>query len=276
MKRFLIGFGGWMLAIAAWGAASEITVSLDLDNIDFVVGERMRGVVSIANVSPEFLQVGENGSPDRFLVEVFRASDRSQLEDIGELPFVAPFVLKPNEGIKLEIFLDDHYGLRGGGEFLAKPVLVHNGMRYEGRIRAFSVVPGRKICGALQLYANHPDCKREFSLVAWSRGGQDHLFLMAVDSGENPRYWNSVDLGQMMKITKPTVSILTNAKVVVIHRLDPDYFVRSEFWSVPKELKFFTRELIRDPETASSERIRELYRESGGIKPKENPWWKFW
>ena len=64
--------------------------------------------------------------------------------------------------------------------------------------------------------------------------------------------------------------------MIVLHRLDRDHFLRTEFWSLPDALEFHRREVVQDPETAGSERVKELYKESGGVKPKEEPWWKFW
>ena len=32
---------------------------------------------------------------------------------------------------------------------------------------------------------------------------------------------------------------------------------------------------LGDPETAGTARVREMYKDSG-VKPKTNPWWKFW
>ena len=79
----------------------------------------------------------------------------------------------------------------------------------------------------------------------------------------------------MLRLEKPSVSVMPRGEVVVLHRLNQDQFVRSEFWSLPDELAFRIRESVSDPETAGTARVRELYKE-GGIKPKENPWWKFW
>ena len=62
---------------------------------------------------------------------------------------------------------------------------------------------------------------------------------------------------------------------MVLHRLNQDQFVRSEFWSLPDALEFRVREAVLDPATAGTARVRELYK-SGGVKPKSNPWWKFW
>lgn len=259
---------------------SEITVGLALDSLDYVSGENVGAVVSIVNVSPDTLSAGRANSPDRFFVEVFRSSDMSQLQRVSDLQFVAPFTLKPNEAQKLAVRLANHYGLRSPGRYMAKPVLVHGETRYEGQMRVFAIVPGMGVTKALQIFSNRDGLKREFSLVSWSRGGREHLFLtardLAGDDAQDSRHWQTVDLGEMMKITRPTISVMPGGEVVVLHRIDPDNFVRSEFWSVPDGIEFHRRELVQDPETAGSQRVREMYLESGGIKPKENPWWKFW
>ena len=79
-----------------------------------------------------------------------------------------------------------------------------------------------------------------------------------------------------MRINKPKVSILPSGEVIVLHRYNRDQFCRSVFWSLPDALELHKRETVMDPETAGSERVKELYKESGGIKPADRPWWKFW
>jgi len=261
--------------LPSFSATSEISVDLKLDGSDFVAGERIRGIVNVANPSPEKVSVGYSNSKDRFLIEVFRAADMSPLTRVSKQPFVARFSVDSSEGQKLETFLGDHYGLREPSRYLAKPVLVHGGMRYEGAMRAFDVVDGIRLAGALQIFKNRPGLQREFSLVYWSRSHSEHLFLMAQDVGSSDRKWATRDLGPILRLDKPSISILPNGEVVILHRLNQDQFVRSEFWSLPNALEFRIREAVRDPETAGTARVRELYKE-GGIKPKKNPWWKFW
>jgi hypothetical protein len=142
-------------------------------------------------------------------------------------------------------------------------------------MRAFDVVDGVELVQAMQMFSNHPGLQREFSLVYWSRKHSEHLFLAARDSGTSSRKWETRDLGPILRIDKPTVSILKGGEVVVLHRLNQDQFIRSEFWSLPKALEFRVREAVQDPETAGTQRVRELYR-NGAVKPKSNPWWKFW
>jgi len=257
-------------------ATSEITVDLKLDHSEFVLGERVRGVVDVMNVSPDTIAVGYKESDDRFLIEVYRAHDKSQLEKVSKGAFVAEFLLKPNEGQKLETFLGAHYGLGYLGRYLARPVLVHDGMRYEGQPRAFDIVPGMKVTSAVQLFSNHDGLQREIELRSWSRGGTEHVFFTARDTGASEHRWQTIDLGSMMKVTKPSVSILPTGEVIVLHRHDSDTFVRSELWSVRQGIEFVGHELVRDPETAGSARVRELYQESGGVKPQERHWWEFW
>ena len=263
------------LSLAAPAATSEIMVNLKLDCSDYVTGERIRGVVDIANPSPDTISVGYPKSTDRFFVEVYRSSSMQQLTKVSKHAFVAEFEVDSSEGQKLEVFLGDHYALREPSRYLAKPVLVHNGMRYEGAMRAFDVVDGVRLGGAMQMFATRTNLRRSFSLVYWSRRNSEHLFMRSRDEGSSDRVWETRDLGPMLRLDKPTISVMPRGEVVVLHRLNQDQFVRSEFWSLPDALEFRIRESVSDPETAGTARVRELYKE-GGIKPKENPWWKFW
>lgn len=264
------------VAPAGFAATSEISVDIKTDSIDYVAGERIRAVVNVMNMSAGEIRVGTPKAPDRFILEVFRVNDKRQLAKLSKTPFVSPFILESCKSGKLEVFLGDHFGLRNPDHYFVRPVLIHAGLRYVGQQRAFDVVPGIRMGGALQLFKNREGLQRQFDIVRWSRRGQEHLFLTAQDLGTQKRKWFTTDLGGMMKITPPTVSVMPTGEIIVLHRFDPDNFIRSEFWSVPDALEFHRRELLQDPETAGTKRVGEIYKESGGIKPKENPWWKFW
>ena len=263
-------------AAPSLAATVAINVSLKLDNLDYVSGERVRAVVDVANSTPDRISVGYAKSSVRLLIEVYRSGDAVMMDKIGNGAFVSRFIVESNEGQKLETFLGDHYALRQPGKYLAKPVLVHNGMRYEGDMKAFGIVPGMKVASALQMFSNRPGLRREFELLSWSRKNKEHLFLSAHDEGSSERKWATTDLGALMRLNKPKVSVLPTGEVIVLHRFNRDQFCRTEFWSLPDALEMNKRELVMDPETAGSERVKELYKESGGVKPVSRPWWKFW
>ena len=276
-RRLLLAAGLLLLLAAAAAAApaSEIHVDLRLADGDFVSGERVRCVVDVANASPDRIEVGAAASPDRFFVEVFRASDGAEIGRLGSRPFAEPFRLTSGEGRTFELFLGDHFPLREPSRYRARPVLVHGGVRYEGAPRAFDVVEGMKVVSAMQMFSNRPGLRRVFDAVYWSRGHAEHLFLRARDEGASSRVWETRDLGPILRIEKPTLGILPGGEVIVLHRLNRDQFVRTEFWSLPGALEFRGRAAVGDPETAGTARVREMYRQRG-VKPKTNPWWKFW
>ncbi len=274
-KRLLALFACVCAYSATAASRSEITVDLRLTDSDFVSGERLRGVIDVANSSPERVSVGYSNSKDSLFIEVFRAGDGSQLSRISKRPFTARFTVGSGEGQKLETFIGDHYGLRETNRYLAKPVLVHNGIRYEGAPRAFDIVDGVKVAGAMQMFSGREGLSRIFDVVYWNRAHCEHLFLRARDEGISSRVWETRDLGPILRIEKPTIGVLPGGEVVVLHRLNRDKFLRTEFWSMPDALEYRGRETVGDPETAGTARVREMYRESG-VKPKSNPWWKFW
>lgn len=258
---------------------SEITVDLRLDERDYVSGERVRAVIDVKNMSPDTISVGFADSRDKLFVEVYRSNDHIQLERVGKpRPFVSAFTVKSNEGQLLETFIADHYGLEEPRSYLARAVLVHDNYRYEGPYRAFTVVPGIYITSAKQMFAGIDGKSRRFDLLRWARNGIEHVFLSAHDEYENGSVESlgTTDIGAMLRITKPTLSILPGGEVIVIHRNGADSFVRSEFWSMPKVLHLKSRMSVADPATAGQARIQELYKKEGGIKPVDRPWWKFW
>lgn len=283
------------LAAAATSAApvSEITVNLKLDASDYVIGERVRAVLDIANYSPDVIGTGgkvrvwggEGANKvlkatydvnDKVFVEVYRSTDNGldQLSRISRHEFVASFAVETGEGQKLEVFLADHYALKEPNRYVAKPVFVHGGTRYEGLPRVFDMVEGVSVVGASQLFQSRKNLQRDFSVVYWPRANGEHLFLKARDTNPD-RLWRTTDLGSVLRITKPIVSVCKDGKVFVLHRLDQDRFIRTEFWSLPDELEFRGRSVVLDPVTAGTQSVRELYKD-GGVKPKKNPWWKFW
>lgn len=274
MKKSLLGLA-LILSSVVFADASEIRVDLKLDSTNYLIGERIRGVVDIANFSPYKLEIGKD-KPDRFFIEVYRQHDMYLMDAYSKRMFIADCTLENGEGQKLETFIGDHYALRSESRYIARPVLVHKGTRYEGVFRAFDLIPGVKIKTATQIFSGGAEgLQREFSLVYWMRSGQEHLFLQAKDSGSTNRSWATRDLGPILRINDPTISILPSGEVIILHRLNPDQFVRTEFWSLPKTLNFRNRIAVQDPETAGTNRVRELYRGSG-VEAKKNPWYKFW
>ena len=160
---------------------------------------------------------------------------------------------------------------------MPRAVLVHVGVRFESLLKSFDVNPGLN-CGkpAMQMFAGHEGLQRHFELVHIGRNRVEHIFLKARDSGTSTRRWRTTDLGPVIRVPEPKISIRATGEVMVLHRATMDQFLYSEFWSLPDELEFQSREVLSDPEVVGSERLRELYKEAGGLEPVKKAWWEFW
>ena len=275
MKNIVFVFS-LLFAGAAFAAPpqSEISVKLIPDMREYIVGERIRAVVDVANSSADSIDVGKPGSADILRIEVFRARDMASREKVGNKPFVAPFMLHSSEGQKLEVFIGDHFPLHDPVRYLARAVLIHAGSRYESSLVSFDVVPGMTVGKAMQMFKNNPGLKRTFEIAYWMRGQREHLFLKANDEGG--QVWRTTDLGGLLRITDPKISVMPNGEVIVLHRATQNQFMRSVFWSLPNVLDFRKQEPMVDPNVAGSQRMRDLYMESGGVTPVKKSWWKFW
>ena len=263
--------------LGAFGATpSEITVRLALDHDVYVDGERMRAVIDVANASGDVIDCRTNSSPDRLIVDLYRASDRYQYEKVSDVPFTAGFILLSGEGQKLETFLADHFPFNQATRYYARAVLVHAGTRYESSLSSLNVVTGMRCGNALQMFKSNDGLRRVFELVHWNRDGMEHLFLKARDEGDSVRTWATTDLGPVLRVTRPKLSVMPTGEVVVLHRMTQDTFIRSEFWSLPDAFEFNVHDKMLDPDMAGAMRVKELYQDAGGVEPVKKAWWKFW
>ena len=255
---------------------SEITVKIDLAHTSYVSGERIRAVVDVANASADAIDVGKVDSPDALILELFRASDRYQYGKQSNKPFVVPFALLSGEGQKLETFIADYFPFADDTRYLVRAVLIHKGMRFESAYKSFDIGPGMRLARAIQMFASRPELTRRFELVHWSRNQVEHIFLKVNDSGSSVRRWRTTDLGPILRVTPPKISVLKTGEIIVLHRTTQDAFIRSEFWSMPDVFEFHEKELMADPDIAGAERVKALYKEAGGVEPVKKAWWKFW
>lgn len=261
---------------ARTAAPSEINVVLKMDNGIYIMGERIRCVVTIENASADTLVVGHPGAKDALFVELFRASDHEQYDIITSKPFTAPFLIKSGEGQRLESFLGDHYAFATESRYHARAVLVHNNTRYESSLKSFDLVPGMRLATAMQMFASAPGLERHFEVVFASRANSEHAFLKVRDKGIVNNRWPTTDLGTILRVSPPKISILPTGEVMVLHRSTQDEFIRSVFWSIPEAFVFHENERMLDPDVAGAERVKALYLESGDVETARKPWWKVW
>lgn len=254
-----------------------VGVTLRMTHNEYLLGEHIRAEVEVKNGSTTPIVVGAKDSTDFMFLELFKNDTKHSVDRYSEAAVTVPFVLKGGEAQKFEVFFDRNYRFDTEGRYIGRAVVVHDGIRYEGAPRVFSLVPGMRISGALQMFSNRPGLRREFELLYWSRKRTEHLFLRATDRTESgTRVWVTSDLGTLLRITPPKLSIRDGGEVTVLHRASQDEFIRSDFWSLPDAFEFQEHARMVDPDVAGSERVKSLYEESAGVEPVKKAWWKFW
>ena len=265
-------------ALAAVTPPSEITVRLEMAHDEYVEGESVDAVVSVFNQGIGAVDVGSEDSSDRLFVEVYRANDGHQLETVpgDSRRFVAPFALRTGKSQKLATRLGDHYAFPDQTRYLARAVLVRGGVRYESPYKSFDVVPGMAAGSAMQMFVRRPGLQRMFQLVYWGRDKVEHLFLKASDSGTSRRRWHTTDLGPVLRMTTPKISVMGTGEVQVLHRATQELFLRTEFWSMPDAFELHSREQMVDPDVAGAERVKGMYRGTGIGEPPKAKWYEFW
>ena len=231
--------------VSAAALPTEITVQLIMTHDEYVEGERIRAVVDVANASADVVDCRKPGASDRLFVELFRAHDKHRYDRITDKPFVAPFALLSGEGQKLETFLANHFRFDENTRYLARAVLVHGGMRFESSLKSFDVVPGLHCTNALQMFSNREGLRRNFELVHWGRDQVEHLFMKARDEGISTRRWRTTDLGPVIRVKPPVISVMPTGEVVVLHLATQGKFLYSTFWSLPDILEYRLRSFTR-------------------------------
>ena len=277
-KTIIVAILALCAPLAAVTPPSEITVRLEMAYDTYVDGESIDAVVSVFNQGIGVVDVGGDGAPDRLFVELYRASDKQQLEPVSGsgAPFVAPFALRTGKSQKLATRLGDHFAFSEQTRYLARAVLVRAGMRYESSYKSFDVVPGMACGGAMQMFSRRPGLQRMFQLVHWGRNQVEHLFLKVRDVGGSRNQWRTTDLGPVLRVTPPKISVMDTGEVAVLHRATQDYFLRTEFWSMPDAFELHSREQMIDPDVAGAERVKGMYRETGIGAPPKAKWYEFW
>jgi hypothetical protein len=261
------------LALAAARAAAQLEVACTLEQTSYVLGEPIRADVRIVNHGsmpyavadgPVFRQNGlffEIRNAARDLVEPLR----------GDARLIGDLLLEPGKSHDAAYELDEWYPLRRTGRYFLTAQVRDGNRRYDAATRAIDVVPGIEMRGAVQLFGDRPDEQRRLTLVYWMRRQAEFLFLRATDSpGE--RVLTTVELGQLLRTTDPTIAVTPDGEVTVVHRATRDVFLKTRVRSSREGVVLLDQERILDAQSVRTAEADAAVR-AGGRKPKVGHWW---
>ena len=264
-----------LLAGAAW--AQQVDVTLTLAYTVYVTGEPVLVQLEALNATRDQIDVGSAGAKDAVLVEISKGGRYNEVAPYNAAPLVSAFKLNPGQPFQKKIELDKWFPLVEAGQYIARLVIVHDGMRYESAKKSFDVVPGIPVKEAIQMFVKRQNQKRMFRLVHWNRNQTDRLFLRIEDE-PGGKIWDSLDLGVLLRTAEPKIDISPEGEVTVVHRSTQDAFIRTVIWSLPDSVEVMERNQLLDPEISASQRVRSLYGDMADDRKKDEKksWWKFW
>ena len=270
-----------ILLLAAVAVAQEMSVVLTPSQRQYVVGEAIEARFEIINVTHDVLSVATNGAPDLLIVEASfgaNAATREALVPFNAEPYCGAFNLNPGKRLVRTAELDKWFPMLKEGKYFVKAVLVHNGIRYESRVKSFDIVGGIRVGEGLQMFSQHKNLKRTLRLVYWNRNQMERLFLRIWDEPGH-RIWDTIDLGMLLRTTDPRLDISPEGEVTVVHRATQDSFLRTLIWSMPEAIDVMERNPMIDPEISATERAKALYNDSAAESKEgrdSKPWWHLW
>lgn len=271
----------WVLAgilagLAHVAGAQQLEVKLTLAYTTFITGEPVVVQLDVLNATRDFVRVGEAGAADAVLVEVTRGGQYDELPQGRTDPIAGAFEIKPGQSFQRQVELDKWFQLADEGRYVARLIVVHDGMRYESARKSFDVVPGIRVKEGVQMFVSRAQQRRMFKLVHWNRNQTDRLFLRIEDEPGN-KVWDTIDLGVVLRSADPKLDIAPNGEVTIVHRATQDAFIRTVVWSLPESVEVAERNQLLDPEVSATRRVRALYGDPQGEKKEEKKaWWKIW
>lgn len=273
MKTFFCLMAACFLSTIHPVMAQQIEVSLTMAYSVFVIGEPVLVQIDALNMTRTPVNTDPQ-SKDKFFIEITYEGKYNELKPFNAEPILPAFVLNPGQTLQQKIEIDKWFALYEAGKYIARAIMVHDGVRYESTRRSFDIVPGIPLKEGVQMFVNHPTT-RHFKLVHWTRNHANRLFLRMEDS-PGGQAWDTLDLGLFSKETEPKLDISPDGEVTVVHRATQDAFLRTMVWSLPDSVEVAERTSLLDPDISASQRVKSLYGDLATEKKVEKPWWKFW
>lgn len=271
------GIGAVVGLLLASAARAQMTVDLTLDQRVYILGEAVRADVRIVNHSTTPFMVGPGGYSQNGLT--FSVVNNGEAVDTSQahVPMIPELALKGGDTYLSAYELDEWYPMGKTGSYLVTALVRRDDRRYESPVRSIDIVPGLEIKTAIQLFADRPDFERKLTLVYFMRKQTEYLFLRVTDT-PGDRTWTTLELGQLLRTTPPTIEISADGVVTVFHRATRDVHLKTRVKSTADGVELLGQERIVDPHTEEimqAQKIRAMEAEEKKKKEESHWWWPF-
>ena len=170
--------------------------------------------------------------------------------------------------------LDEWYPMGKAGNYIVTAMVRRDDLRYEAKPCAIDIVPGLELKTAIQLFADRPDSQRKLSLVYFMRKQSEYLFLRITDT-PGDRTWSTLELGQLLRTTPPTIEVSADGIATILHRATRDVYLKTRVRSTVHGVELVGQEQIVDTHSADIIKAQQLQAMEDARKKKGSSHW-YW
>ncbi len=277
MNRAALGMAGIGVLLLAASVRAQMTVDLTLNQSVYLLGEAIRADVRIVNHATMPFQVGPGGYRQNGLFFQITDSRHDTLESAQpRVPMIPDLLLPGGETFRSAFELDEWFPLGNPGSYIVTAMVRRDDRRYDSVSRAIDIVPGLEIKTAIQLFADRPDFQRKLTLVYFMRRQSEYLFLRITDT-PGDRTWSTLELGQLLRTTPPTIEVTADGLATISHRATQDVYLKTRVKSTASGVELVGQEQTVDKHAAEALRTQQVLMmdEAQKQKKKSSRWWPF-
>ena len=275
MRRVLATGAALACLLSAGCAYAQMSVSLDLNQRVYIVGEAIRADLRVVNHATTPFVVGPGGFRQNALFFQIVDSHHEMLESAqAQVPMISELVLPGSETYRGAFELDEWYPLGRPGSYIVTAMVRRDDRRYDSVSRAIDIVPGLELKTAIQLFADRPDSQRKLSLVYFMRKQSEYLFLRITDT-PGDRTWSTLELGQLLRTTPPTIEVSADGIATILHRATRDVYLKTRVRSTVHGVELVGQEQIVDTHSADIIKAQQLQAMEDARKKKGSSHW-YW
>jgi len=223
---------GWSLALvllAMLPAAAQVTVEVELEQEQFLVGESMPVAVRITNLSGQTLRFGNR--PD-WLTFSIESRDGFIVIKNSEAPVLGEFTLESSKVATRRVDLGPHFSLTRFGRYIVSATIqiTEWGVQTTSKPTHFDVIRGTRLWSQefgvpapTDSTSQPPEVRRYTLQQANYLNSQIRLYLRLTDASE-ARVFKVFPIGEMRSVSKPEPQLDKECNLHILYQNDARSF----------------------------------------------------
>lgn len=230
IHRIVTASIGLLLALTV-SVPADVRLHLELEQSSCLQFEGVLGVVTVRNDTDSPLLIGDASRPGRVALEFDVTREGDDIVPKGRpTPIVDNVIIKPDETRRLAVDVSRWYNMNRMGRYIVRAVLRKGHRMTHSQRQMIDIVRGLEIASKTRRVPGYADLSRTYSLRYWKRGRHEYVFLVVNEEPSGLNY-GVFQLGRIIRVSKPALSVDRKGKVEIRHQCGPDCYIRTVFKS---------------------------------------------